>query len=52
MVKEVIVAKPSTPIKDAIELMKEKEIGCLPVVQNGYLVGIITTKDLENIKSV
>lgn len=52
MVKDVIVAKPSTPIKDAIELMKEKEIGCLPVVQNGYLVGIITTKDLENIKSV
>jgi CBS domain-containing protein len=52
MVNEVIVAIPSTPITEAIELMKEKEIGCLPVVQNGYLVGIITTKDLENIKSV
>lgn len=51
MIKEVIWVKPGTPIKKAVELMRKKKIGCLPVVHKGHLVGILTTKDLEPITS-
>jgi len=33
-------------LKYAISLMKKQEIGCLPVVNNEQLVGIITIKDV------
>ena len=55
MVKEVITAKTTTPIEEAIQLMKKHEIGCLPILQNTQLVGIITIKDiahLENVRSL
>ncbi|NVK49831.1 MAG: CBS domain-containing protein [Cyclobacteriaceae bacterium] len=51
MVKEVISTHPSTSIHHAIQQIKENNIGCLPVVHNSHLVGIITLKDLENFKS-
>jgi len=54
MTKEVISVPPETRIDSAIQLMKEKVIGCLPVVQNQQLVGIITINDLrkfDNAKS-
>ncbi len=46
MVKNVITAHPEITIKEAIQLMKKNEIGCLPVVQKEDLVGIITIKDV------
>ena len=46
MEKEVITATPKTSISEAITLMKKNEIGCLPVLQRGDLVGIITIKDV------
>lgn len=49
MVKEVHTVETTTPIKDAIGLMKKHEIGCLPVVQDTQLVGIITIKDLVHL---
>lgn len=36
---------PATPTLEAIELMRAHGVGCLPVVENGLLVGIITAKD-------
>ncbi|MCS5491787.1 CBS domain-containing protein [Algoriphagus limi] len=51
MVKEVIYTHPSNTIHHAIEQLKQHNIGCLPVVHNTHLVGIITLKDLENFKS-
>ncbi len=45
MTKNVIIVKPSTKILEAIHLMKKNNIGCLPVVQQKSLVGIITIKD-------
>jgi CBS domain-containing protein len=36
---------PATPTLEAIELMRARGVGCLPVVENGLLVGIITAKD-------
>lgn len=53
MKKKVVTVKPDTPIKDAAHLMKEKKIGCVPVVNEGSLVGLVTTTDilryLENV---
>ncbi len=46
MTRKVLTAQTDTKIKDAIALMKKNEIGCLPVVQDDHLVGIITIKDL------
>ena len=47
MVKDVISLSPRDTIKDAIDIMKKNEIGCLPVVQNDQLVGIITIADIR-----
>jgi CBS domain-containing protein len=49
MVSDVIAVETSTPIKEAIQLMKKHEIGCLPIVQDTHLVGIITIKDLVHL---
>jgi CBS domain-containing membrane protein len=46
MKKRVISVKPDTPIKDAAQLMADKKIGCVPVVESGTLVGLLTTTDI------
>ncbi len=46
MTKNVIIVQPNTKISEAIHLMKKNNIGCLPVVQEKSLVGIITIKDI------
>ncbi len=46
MKKKVVTVKPDTPIKGAVHLMKEKTIGCVPVVSEGALVGLVTTTDI------
>lgn len=42
---EVITARSTMPLRGAARLMAEKKIGCLPVVDDGKLVGIITEGD-------
>jgi signal-transduction protein with cAMP-binding, CBS, and nucleotidyltransferase domain len=34
-----------TPTLEAIELMRRAKIGCLPIVDDGQLVGIVTSYD-------
>jgi acetoin utilization protein AcuB len=46
MKKRVVTVKPDTPITEAAHLMKEKRIGCVPVVSDGALVGLVTTTDI------
>lgn len=46
MTRNVHTATPETKISDAIALMKKHEIGCLPVVHDQHLVGIITITDV------
>ena len=46
MKKKVITIKPDTSIKDAAHLMADKKIGCVPVVESGTLVGLLTTTDI------
>jgi len=46
MSAEIQTTTPDTPIADAARLMIERKIGCLPVIENGRLVGIVTETDL------
>lgn len=46
MVKDVVTIGPDATLEEAARLGQEKQIGTLPVVQDGKLVGIITTTDL------
>ncbi len=50
-VKQIMTRRPYTisstaPIEEAALIMREKKIGCLPVVDAGRLVGILTETDL------
>lgn len=45
MTDDVISVSPGTAVRDAARLMLDKKVGCLPVVDNGRLVGIVTETD-------
>ncbi|MEZ4868477.1 MAG: CBS domain-containing protein [Caldilineaceae bacterium] len=47
MTKKVLTVTPETPLQDAAELMVDKKIGGLPVVdKEHHVVGIITETDI------
>jgi CBS domain-containing protein len=46
MVQKVITIPPDMELKDAVALMVERKIGCLPVVQDDKLLGLITETDI------
>ena len=46
MVRDVLTATEDMPIEEAAHLMLEHKIGCLPVMRDDKLVGIITESDL------
>ena len=46
MAREVTTALPDDPIEQAANAMREKKIGCLPVVEDDNLVGIISSSDV------
>jgi acetoin utilization protein AcuB len=46
MVKDVITTTEDTPIEEAAHLMLDHKIGCLPVIRDDRLVGIITESDI------
>jgi CBS domain-containing protein len=57
VVREIMKANPvsvapETLTADAIRLMREKGIGCLPVVRDGRLVGIVTASDFLELSAV
>src|SRR5438128_7538709 len=37
---------PGTPVTEAAKLMKQDDVGSLPVVEGGRLVGIVTDRDI------
>jgi acetoin utilization protein AcuB len=49
MTRNPVTVSPETPIEEAAKILNEKGIGCLPVVSNDELVGIITTSDMLNV---
>ena len=42
MIKEPFVVQPETDILSAMNLMQKEGVGCLPVVKNDELIGLIT----------
>ncbi len=49
MIKDPITVGPETKTLDAISLMHENKIGCLPVVEQEQLLGIVTEHDMMNL---
>lgn len=49
MDKTPLTITPETPTLDAIALMRRERVDCLPVVNKGRLVGIVTERDFINV---
>jgi acetoin utilization protein AcuB len=49
MTKDVITVQEDCPIEDAARLMRDNEIGGLPVMKDDDIVGIITESDLFDV---
>jgi len=52
MSKMITSIDPNREIQDAIQLMGNNEIKHLPVIENGKLVGIISSKDIVAIEPI
>ena len=46
MVTEVVCVEPSASLTDAARAMEEANVGMLPVVQDGKVLGVITDRDI------
>jgi CBS domain-containing protein len=46
MTEDVVTTTPETPITAAAQMMVDRKIGCLPVVENNTLVGILSESDI------
>jgi CBS domain-containing protein len=51
MTDEVRTIGPDADVREAARLLIEHRIGCLPVVENGKLVGIVSETDLLRVVS-
>jgi len=47
MSTDLVTVRPDTPLVEAIGVMIDQGISCLPVVESGHLVGIMTNTDLH-----
>jgi acetoin utilization protein AcuB len=45
MQKEVVTVNPDVTVENAVRLAQEKRVGCLPVVEDNRVVGLLTTND-------
>ncbi len=51
MIQNPITIHPDASIIEAVDIMSEKKIGCLPVVKNNQLVGVITEQNFMTLSS-
>jgi acetoin utilization protein AcuB len=49
MTRNPITIEPDKTVYEAARLLYDRRIGCLPVVENGALKGIVTTSDMLNV---
>jgi CBS domain-containing protein len=49
MTTELVTTTPDTPLAEAARLMAHRKLGCLPVVEDGKLVGILTEGDFVSL---
>ncbi len=45
MKTDLVTIAPSTPTLEALKLMRDRNIGCLPVVKDDRLIGLVTAHD-------
>lgn len=45
MQKDVVTVSPDTTVENSVRLAQEKRVGCLPVVEDDRVVGMLTTND-------
>lgn len=48
MVKDVVTVTSETTIKEVAQILADREFHALPIVDDGILIGIVTTTDLLN----
>ncbi len=46
MARQVVTVTPDTPVEEAALLLADHDVDCLPVVEDGRLVGILSETDL------
>lgn len=46
MTKDIVSINPETSLKNIVDLMKQKEIKKLPVLDSGKLIGVVRVEDL------
>lgn len=51
MIKDPKTVGPKTSITEAMRIMRDHKIGCLPVTQNAELIGVITEMDFLRISA-
>ena len=49
MTRDPATIEPGKTISEAVQMLYDRRIGCLPVVEDGELKGIITTTDMLNL---
>jgi len=49
MSSPVLSLSPTAEVSEAARMMRDRKIGCVPVVHEGDLVGIVTITDLLNV---
>ena len=49
MKRDPVTVTPETSVLDALELMRRGKLGCLPVVEDDRLVGIVTESDFMEV---
>lgn len=46
MTRELVTVSPEVPVSQACELLLAKGVSCLPVLEDGQVIGIVTWRDL------
>jgi CBS domain-containing protein len=46
MTSDVTTAQPSSSLTEAAKLMKQEDVGSVPVVDGGRLIGVVTDRDI------
>ena len=49
MNKDVVTIEKNTTVEEAARMMVDQDLSCLPVLENGKLIGIITKSDMFKI---
>ncbi|KAA3660294.1 MAG: CBS domain-containing protein [Calditrichaeota bacterium] len=51
MLKQIPTVTPETPTVDALKILQENDLSCLPVINNNLLVGLVTEHDFLKISA-